>query len=833
LRRLKNLRTRVTCAAVLLALLVASTTTHSARQQSVPSPRDVLGFTPGDDYKLADFSQVRDYFRKLDAASDRVQVSSAGTSTEGREMLVAVISSEANLARLDRYKDIARKLARVRGVSDEEARDLAAQGKAIVWIDNGLHASEVATAQHSLLLAWRVATDESAEMRAIRDNVILVLLPTINPDGLDMVVDWYRRNLGTPYQDSPMPWLYQKYVGHDNNRDFYMQTQAESRVVSRLLYSEWLPQVLYNQHQGTWPPRIFVPPFPDPFNPNIDPLIMRSIDLVGGAMLHRFEREGKGRRHLAARVLDLVQRLDPHDRVFPQHRRHPDGDGPRLGDALHVERRGLPEQLDDGIDTLVPSTNYPSPWKGGTLHLADAVDYMLTGSLAVLDTAAKYREDLLYGIYQVGARQIAKGTREAPVAYVIPVAQHDRPAAALFVETLMRGGVDVHRADSDFTVDGATFDAGSWIVRLDQPFRPFAKDLLEPQRYPDLRASPGGPPIAPYDTAGWTLSYQMGVKAIPVAHPLDVPMTKLEAFPVVAGRILEGPDRQVRASTGSARTESTHLPATYILDPATNNSFRLVNALLASGISVARANTRPDANAPGMAAGRVHRHGQDEGRSGPCGERRRSAGRHCRTRHANAARDRAAAPRRAHRDLQELDRQHRRRLDALGTRAIWLRVHDPHGRGRQGRPPRRALRRCHPALAIIARHCRRPWDRPAVAERAMEPRSAGVPWRHRRRRRGRVEVVRAGRRPANRLRCRQRPRSRAIRRRLQPHPQPDHGARREDVLLPGVGAEADGGRQCARRLRHDVIGRRLLCRLARVRNRGSDGLEHRALCICE
>jgi hypothetical protein len=254
-------RTGLSCVAVVLALF-AATTAPSARQSSVPTPRDVLGFTPGDDYKLADFSQIRDYFRKLDAASDRVQVSSAGTSTEGREMLVAVISSEANLAQLARYKDIARRLALVRGVSDEEAHDLAAQGKAIVWIDNGLHASEVATAQHSLLLAWRVATDESAEMRAIRDNVIVVLLPTINPDGLDMVVDWYRRNLGTPYQDSPMPWLYQKYVGHDNNRDFYMQTQAESRVISRLLYNEWLPQVLYNQHQGTWPPRIFVPPFP-------------------------------------------------------------------------------------------------------------------------------------------------------------------------------------------------------------------------------------------------------------------------------------------------------------------------------------------------------------------------------------------------------------------------------------------------------------------------------------------------------------------------------------------------------------------------------------------
>ncbi len=595
-------RTGLSCVAVVLALF-AATTAPSARQPSVPTPRDVLGFTPGDDYKLADFSQIRDYFRKLDAASDRVQVSSAGTSTEGREMLVAVISSEANLAQLARYKDIARRLALVRGVSDEEAHDLAAQGKAIVWIDNGLHASEVATAQHSLLLAWRVATDESAEMRAIRDNVILVLLPTINPDGLDMVVDWYRRNLGTPYQDSPMPWLYQKYVGHDNNRDFYMQTQAESRVISRLLYNEWLPQVLYNQHQGTWPPRIFVPPFPDPFNPNIDPLIMRSIDLVGGAMLRRFEREGKdgvisrhefstwynGSIRTTAYFHNIVGILTETGHASPT--------------PFTSNPADFPKQLDDGIDTLVPSTNYPSPWKGGTLHLADAVEYMLTGSLAVLDTAAKYRQDLLYGIYQVGARQIAKGTLESPVAYVIPAIQHDLPAAALFVETLMRGGVDVHRADANFTVDGATFDAGSWIVRLDQPFRPFAKDLLEPQRYPDLRASPGGPPIPPYDTAGWTLSYQMGVTAIPVARPLDVPMTKLEAFPVVAGRVLDGPDRDVRASTGSARTGSTHLPASYILDPATNNSFRVVNALLASGISVARTNTRPAADAPRMEQG--------------------------------------------------------------------------------------------------------------------------------------------------------------------------------------------------------------------------------------
>jgi len=231
-------RSKTRGSAFLFAVLAIALTiglVPSAGQEAVPTPRDVLGFTPGDDYKLADFSQIRSYFETLDAASDRVMLMSAGKSTEGRDMLVAIISSEANLAKLERYRDIARRLAMVRGVSDTDAQSLAREGKAVVWIDNGLHASEVATAQHSLLLGWRVATEESPEMQAIRDNVILVLLPTINPDGLDLVVDWYRRTLGTPYQDSPMPWLYQKYVGHDNNRDFYMQTQAETRVLSRLL----------------------------------------------------------------------------------------------------------------------------------------------------------------------------------------------------------------------------------------------------------------------------------------------------------------------------------------------------------------------------------------------------------------------------------------------------------------------------------------------------------------------------------------------------------------------------------------------------------------------
>ena len=530
----------------------------------------MLGFTPGDDYKLADFNQIRSYFEKLDAASDRVMLTSAGKSTEGRDMLVAVISSEANLAKLEHYRDIARRLALVRGLQDDAARSLAREGKAIVWIDNGLHASEVATAQHSLLLGWRVATEESPEMQAIRDNVILVLLPTINPDGLDMVAEWYRRTLGTPYQDSPMPWLYQKYVGHDNNRDFYMQAQEETRIVNRLLYRDWLPQIMYNQHQGTWPPRMFVPPFPDPFNPNIDPQIMRGIDLVGGAMLYRFERERKdgivSRYEFSTWYNGSVRTASYFHNII--------GILTETGHAsatpFTYSSADFPRELSNGTSTLEPSTAYPNPWKGGTLHLRDAVDYMLTGSLAVLDVAAKYREQLLYGIYQVGARQIEKGRTEAPVAYLVPPLQHDLPAAAKFIETLMRGAIDVDRAEAPFTADGREYPAGTWVVGLDQPFRAFAKDLFEAQRYPDLRSSPGGKPIPPYDTAGWTLAFQMGVEAIAVAKPFAARLVRLETFPAMAGVVRDERSRPAPARAGR----------TYAIAPSTNNSAAVVNRLL-------------------------------------------------------------------------------------------------------------------------------------------------------------------------------------------------------------------------------------------------------------
>jgi len=549
----KKMRDVLACV-VFLALSV-STQPSAAQQTPVPHPRDMLGFTPGDDYQIADFTQMQEYFQALALASPRVRLSSAGKTPEGNDILVVAISSVENLERLDRYKDIARTLARAR-VSEDEARALAVEGRAITWIDNGLHAAEMAHAQHSFLLAHKVATEESDEMREIRDNVILVLLPCVNPDGLDLVADWYRRTVHTPYQDSPMPWLFNKYMGYENNREFFMQSQPETQIISRLLYFEWVPQVMYNQHQGFYPTRIFVPPFPDPFNPNIDAGVIRGIDLVGASMQHRFEREGKdgvltrygfsswynGSLRTTTYFHNVIGILTEttHDSPSP----------------FYYDPADFPDTFGNGWSTRVASTNYSRPFRGDTLHFSDAVDYMLTGSMGVLEASAKYREEFLYGIYQMGARQI------------------DGPVTGKFVEILMRGGVEVHRADAPFVADGQSFAAGSYVVDLAQPYRPFAKDLLEAQRYPDIRQYPGGPPVPPYDNAGWTLSYQMGVRTVPIDRVFDASLTRLDGYPTAAPTPTAGVEDDARYG--------------YALDPRSNNTVIAINRLLSAGRRVFR-----------------------------------------------------------------------------------------------------------------------------------------------------------------------------------------------------------------------------------------------------
>jgi len=493
---------------------------------TAPAPEQVFGFRPGTDRKLADFGQITAYFKALAAASPRVRLFTIGKSTEGREMILAAISSEQNLRQLDRYRDIARQLADSRGLTDEQAHALAREGKAIVWIDFGLHATEVAHAQASSEVAYLVATSESDDMKRIRDQVIFVTVPVMNPDGLDTVANWYRPHVGTPYEASPLPVLYQKYAGHDNNRDWFMQNLAETRVITEQLYHVWYPQILYNQHQsGLTSPRIWTPPMDDPVNPNMHPLINRGITLLGVTIQERLEQEGKtgaqgyetysnwwnGGMRSTPCFHNIVSILTE---VASGHYASP----------VDITPDQLPRVLASGENAREPSTWNASPWNGGHWSFRDQVDYMITGSMAVLRIGADQREAWLYNRYQMARDQVAAGKKGGPFAYVIPTEQHDWATAEKLAKILEMGDVEIHLAREDFSAGGKRYHSGSFVILMAQPNRGYAKDLLEPQHHPNRTNGPGGPPKRPYDMAGWTLPYQMGVRADPIAEPFDAPL---------------------------------------------------------------------------------------------------------------------------------------------------------------------------------------------------------------------------------------------------------------------------------------------------------------------
>jgi len=553
----------------LIGLLLVLTAPAWAAQ--APTPEQVFGFRPGADHKLADYPMIADYFRKLAAAApERMKIVEIGKTAEGQTQIMAIISSAENMKRLDRYREISRRLALSRGVSEDHARALASEGRAIVWIDSGLHASEVAHGQHAAELAYRLVTEESEEMRFIRDQVVLLQVPLMNPDGLNLVAAWYKKNVGTRYELADMPWLYHKHVGHDNNRDWYMMTQPETRNVARLLYQEWFPQIVYNHHQsGSLSPRIVVPPYDDPMNPNIPPLVMRGVHLVGDAMAARFARERKpgvvsrvsydtwwnGGMRTAVYYHNMIGILT-ETALF------------RYATPKLYKPDELPRTLPNGLPYTEPSTFNPDPWKGGWWRLRDAVEYELTASLAVLDIGARLRQDWLLNIYGMGRAAIEAGEKGGPYAYVIPPEQWDPNAAIEMMRALRLGGVEIQRARSEFSADGRTFPVGSHVILAAQPFRSYVVDLFEPQKYPDLRVSPGGPPKRPYDITGWTLPMQMGVELKRIEKPLEAQLdpVDLPATPSVAAP--------------AAGAEA------YALGHRDNNFARAVNRLLRAGVPV-------------------------------------------------------------------------------------------------------------------------------------------------------------------------------------------------------------------------------------------------------
>ena len=566
----QHLRTAMPRLRLILAVLAMASAPAACALAQVPHPSDVFSFTPGDDYKLATYDQMVAYYKALDAASDRVELREIGTSVLGRPLLLLFISSAENLRSLDRWRTTSEALARAR-ISEEEASRLADEGKAIVWIDGGLHASEVAGAQMTPLLAWRVATEESAEMRHIREHTILLLMPVMNPDGLDIVASWYKRTLGTPYEATQPPWLYHYFVGHDNNRDWFMNTMPESQAVTEVLYNEWYPQIVYNHHQSSpsWT-RIFLPPFADPVNPRIHPGVTTGVNLVGTAMANRFvmrEMAGVvsgvtysmwwngGMRtvpyfHNMIGILTETGHATPSPRFFD-----PDSIPPMVGGT---RGRGHPTS---GTNIL-----YPYPWKGGQSVFRDPVRYMITGSMAVLRLAADRRSQWLYNIYAMGRDAIEE--TGGPWAYVIPKRQWNQGEDLALANILRIGGIEMARATEGFVANNEEFGAGSFIIRTAQPFRPYLEDLLEKQEYPDRRRTPDGPPEAPYDLAGWTLPMQMGVRVVRVDS----------AFEAVAEPVSEAVDQAPGTVKGEGRL--------YLFSHRPNHNIEAANRLLNAGARV-------------------------------------------------------------------------------------------------------------------------------------------------------------------------------------------------------------------------------------------------------
>jgi hypothetical protein len=555
-----------------------------------PTPESVLGHKPGDDFYLASYDDALGYFQKLARSTDKLKLVRVGKTTQGRDWYIALISAPRNLAELDKYKDTARRLALVKGLTDEKAHTLAHNGKVIVHIDGGLHATEVAPAQMTIQLAYNLVAAGDPETAAILDNVILMLWFSINPDGQNMVANWYRGNLGTPFEVSSLPGLFQEYVGHDNNRDGYMNNMIESQAITRTEL-EYYPNVNYNHHQtAPFPARIWIPPFGDPVSLNPHPLMYRWVNVFGTAMAAWLdEHDMPGAMH-RGRFDDWYPGFVDHVNNFRNTVSFPTETALYEYATPHFYTTGdFPAQSQD----LRSEVYYSSPWRGGWWRLGDAVRYTLGASMAVLDTAAKNREELLFDRYRAGRDVIARFTADPPYAYVIPREQRDRSTAATLVEKLLIDGIEVNQATHGFAANGSTYQEGDWVVLMDQPFAALVKELFDIQKYPALpapvaaaapaaaaaggggrgaaqaaatggsggqgigggrgaaAATPAGgaapaagqapPAQTPYDVTGWTLPVQMGVEVVAVSQPIGDAtrraLRKIEKVEPIQGKV--------------------------------------------------------------------------------------------------------------------------------------------------------------------------------------------------------------------------------------------------------------------------------------------------------
>jgi hypothetical protein len=538
----------------------------------VPSPEAFFGFPMGADRQLAGWAEIEKYFEAVAAASDRVTLVDAGPTTEGRRLRAAIVSSPDNMRRLDAIKAASRRLADPRGIGEADARALATHQPVIVAIGASIHASEIGATQSANELLHTLATAEDDEVTRILRDVVLILFPSLNPDGHVLTVDWYNRWRGTDFEGSPMPWLYHKYVGHDINRDAFMMNMAENRSLAHFFYREWHPQVFLSMHQmGQRGARYFVPPNYDPIDPNHDPLIWRTAGLLGHAMALAMEEDGRqgvlqsamydyywpgyeDSAPLGHNVVGLLAEAASVDIASPVR-------------VSPIELQGTPR----GLPEYRAQINFPNPWPGGAWRLRDIVDYNLSAVRGLLTGAGRYREEIVRNFYTMGRRAVIQGSEGGPFAFIIPTDQHDPDATHRLRELLLDGGVEIHRAAETFRVAEAIYPEGTDLVLMAQPYRAYAKTLLEVQVYPVRRLAPDAPPERPYDVAGWTLPLQMGVTVDRIEQTFEPPPSVRLTDTRIAPAYLWGEPR----------------PGYYVIDGRGNAGALAANRLLAAGLAPA------------------------------------------------------------------------------------------------------------------------------------------------------------------------------------------------------------------------------------------------------
>ena len=538
-------RSFVACLAVILVFAGSSLAQRTAPQTAtIPSPKSILGFTPGDDRTIAGWSQITDYFERLDRASDRVLVQTLGQSTLKRPLIVAFISARENILALSKYKEIQQQLADPRTITQDLQRDhLLANGKVVVTISCSIHSTEIVASQMSMQLAYELATAQDLDTRAILENTILLLIPSPNPDGIDIVANWYRKTLGTPYEGKEPPELYHHYAGHDDNRDWFMLNLKETQLVTRLLWHEWFPQIVYDVHQqGSNGSRFFIPPFFDPPNPQISPLLLRQVGLIGHKVAADLQAAGfKG--VLTNALYDTWWhggfRTAPyfHNSIGILS----EAASARLMTPGPVTTEQLARSSTRGMrNAIEASTNFPDPWPAGSWRPRDIMSMEMIAARSILSMASKFRADYLRNFYELGRKSIEPPANLGePLAYLIPAGQARDEAVAKMIGSLIEQGVEVFRLDHElhvvlspqvlqrtnpineklgtYKITGRMsamqeVPAGSYIIFLTQPQRSNIQALFEPQIYPN-RLTGQGEAERPYDVAGWTLPLQMGIDA--------------------------------------------------------------------------------------------------------------------------------------------------------------------------------------------------------------------------------------------------------------------------------------------------------------------------------